>query len=118
MLVGLMASTIALILDEIGLFLTLWAYAYQLAPFTNKLLTVDIAIIPVSYMLLYQYVRKWRPYLITLAVLSLFAVFVAEPIFGVLDIYILLGWEHWYSTPFYFLIGVFVKWMADKVAGD
>ncbi|MBY7145022.1 hypothetical protein KFZ56_18555 [Virgibacillus sp. NKC19-3] len=118
LLVGLMASIIALLLDELGLNLTLWTYAHQLAPFTNKLLTVDIAIIPVSYMLLYQYARKWRPYLITLAALSLFAVIIAEPVFELLDIYILLGWEHWYSTPFYFLIGIFVKWFGDKVAGD
>ncbi|WP_373894241.1 CBO0543 family protein [Virgibacillus sp. CBA3643] len=118
LLVGFMASMIALILDELGLFLALWVYAHHLAPFTHKLLTVDIAIIPVSYMLLYQHARKWKPYLIKLGLLSLFAVFVAEPIFGVLDIYILLGWKHWYSTPFYFLIGVFVKWMADKIAGD
>ncbi|WP_404451776.1 hypothetical protein LG329_15745 [Virgibacillus necropolis] len=114
-LVGMTTSLLAVILDGIGLTLNLWAYPYQLLYFTGQLFTVDLAIIPVFYMLLYQYSRTWKSYFVKLILLSIFATFVAEPIFVKLDIYRLLQWEHWYSTPFYILIGVFVKWLVDKI---
>ncbi|MFD0953707.1 CBO0543 family protein [Virgibacillus natechei] len=118
LLVGLLVSLMALAFDEIGILLALWAYDYYLVPFTSKLYPVDLAIVPVFFMLLYQYVRAWKPYLLVLTLLTLFAVIVAEPLFVALDIYILLVWEHWYSAPIYILMGIFVKWLVDKVVGE
>jgi len=115
LLVGLLTALFALVADEFGLLTFLWSYSYHLFPFTMKLLSVDLAIVPVSFMLLYQYARQWKTYIIVLILLTLFAVIAAEPLFEMLDIYTLHKWEHWYSTPIYFLMGIFVKWFADKI---
>lgn len=115
LLVGIVTSLIAVNLDDIGLACGFWIYAYHIAYFSNQLLPVDIATIPVFYMLLYQYLRSWKSYVIVLVILSIFAAFVVEPLFVKMNIYIMLRWEHWFSTPFYILIGVFAKWMADKL---
>jgi len=114
-LVGFMTSMLAILLDDFGLSLVLWIYPYMLTPLTGRLNVVDLAIIPVVYMLLYQYAKRWKTYLINLFLLCLFAGFVAEPVFEKLNLYITLKWEHWYSIPIYFMIGIFVKVSADKL---
>lgn len=111
--VGVLTSAIALMLDDIGMSLMLWEYPNQIVYFTTRLDPVDIAIIPVSYMLLYQYVKPWKTYVSMLVFLSLFGSLIAEPIFVKLNLYVLLGWRFWYSIPFYIAIGIFAKWVAD-----
>src|SRR5699024_5449439 len=115
LLVGLLTSVIAIILDDIGLNLMLWGYPYWLTPFTSRMDPVNIAIIPVSYMLVYQYMKTWKTYVIMLVLASLFGVLIAEPIFVKLKLYLMLQWTYWYSMPFYIAIGVFAKWFVDKL---
>src|SRR5690625_550385 len=115
LLVGLLASLIAIILDDAGLNLMLWDYPYRITYFTSRMDPVNVAIIPISYMLLYQYMRTWKAYVIVLAVLSLFGAFIVEPIFVKFNMYIMIQWKYWYSVPAYILIGIFVKWFVDKL---
>lgn len=115
LLAGFIASMLALVMDDIGVSEAMWIYPYPIGSFTNRLNTVDMAIIPVFYMLLYQYMRRWGPYLITLVVLTLFAIFVAEPLFGELYMYIRIDWKYWYSGPIYAAMGIFVKLVVDKL---
>lgn len=114
-LIGLFTGLIAIIMDDFGITMNLWNYQYKLSYLTNQFYTVDLAVIPVSYMLLYQYVPRWKNYIIVLITLSLFGTFIAEPFFVKLDIYVLLLWQHWYSTPIYILIGIIVKWITDNM---
>src|SRR5699024_422388 len=60
LLVGFLSSFLATLMDEVGISLSLWVYPYSLTPFTDRMNVVDLAIIPVFYMLLYQYARRWR----------------------------------------------------------
>lgn len=115
LLVGFIASMLAFVMDEIGIKMTLWIYPRPFTPFVNRLNVVDLAIIPVSYMLLYQYVRKWRSYVIVLIIMMLFAIFIAEPLFGKWYMYIKVKWEYWYSGPIYVAMALFTKWVVDKV---
>lgn len=113
--VGLSTSMIATHLDDIGLSLMLWAYPYGSTPYLDRLSLVDLSVLPVAYMLLYQYVKTWGKYMFVLVVLTLFAVFVAEPVFEKMQLYMMMNWKHVYSTPFYIAIGVFMKWLTDAL---
>lgn len=115
LLIGLVTSLLAFIFDDVGRSLNLWFYPHQLSFFSYHLYSVDIGIVPVFYMLLFQYARTWKAYLITLILLSVFAAFIAEPLFVWMDIYVLLNWNHLISFPFYILMGVFVKWLVNLV---
>lgn len=115
MLVGLIASLLALVMDDIGIQMTLWVYPRPFSPITSRLNVVDLAIIPVSFMLVYQYARKWRSYIIAVTIMMLFAIFVAEPLFGKWYMYIKVKWEYWYSGPIYFAMAMFTKWITDKI---
>lgn len=114
LLTGLFTSTTALILDDIGLSMALWIYPYYLFPFSSVQYPIDLAIIPVFYMLLYQYSPQWKAYLFNLTLLTLFAVFVAEPLFTHLGIYIPIHWKHLYSIPGYLLLGIISKGLVDQ----
>lgn len=112
---GLLTSGAALTLDEIGISMALWVYPHYLIPFSNVQYPIDIAIIPVFYMLLYQYFKKWSSYLFVLTLLTLFAVLVVEPLFVWLELYNPINWSHWLSAPGYMLLGIIVKVIVDKV---
>lgn len=116
LLVGLLTSIIALTLDDIGLNLMLWDYPYWITPFTARMDPVNIAIIPVSYMLVYQYMKTWKTYIIILVIAGAFGTFIAEPIFVKLNLYHMLKWKYSYSLPFYIAIGIFTKWLVDTLA--
>ncbi|MEW9677533.1 CBO0543 family protein [Lentibacillus sp. L22] len=113
--VGMFSSLIAFSLDNIGRSLHLWFYPYQLTFFSWEFLPVDLAIIPVCYMILYQYIRPWLLYLPILVILALLAAFIVEPLFVLADLYRLIHWKHVFSLPFYIIIGVVLKWVADRV---
>ncbi|MDR4938261.1 CBO0543 family protein [Rossellomorea marisflavi] len=115
MIVGLITSLMATVMDDIGLSLAAWHYPYQLVYFTTRFNPVDLAVIPVTYMLLYQYFVSWRSFFIAILSFCLFAAFIAEPIFVLLDMYIMMRWEYWYSAPIYFAMGILVKWLMDKL---
>lgn len=115
LLVGLITALLATLMDDVGLTLTLWHYPNPLTPFISRLNSVDLAIVPVGYMLLYQYAKRWKPYVIALFLMTLFAILVAEPLFGKWGLYLKIKWEYWYSGPIYFAMGIFVKWVVDKV---
>lgn len=114
-LTGLFTSITALVLDDIGISMTLWIYPYYVVPFSSVQYPIDLAIIPVFYMLLYQYFRKWKSYLAMLTLVTLFAAYVVEPLFVKSGIYIPLNWKHWYSATGYMLMGIIVKGIVDKI---
>ncbi|WP_019414869.1 CBO0543 family protein [Paenisporosarcina sp. TG20] len=116
-LTGLFTSITALVLDDIGISMALWIYPYYVVPFSSVQYPIDLGIIPVFYMLLYQYFRQWKSYLAILTLVTLFAAFVVEPLFVKSGIYILLNWEHWYSATGYLTMGIIVKGLVDKISG-
>ncbi|UTE72099.1 hypothetical protein M1I95_17825 [Rossellomorea marisflavi] len=114
-IVGLITSLMATVMDDVGLSLAAWHYPYQIVYFTTRFNSVDFAVIPVTYMLLFQYFTRWKTFIIATASFSLFAAFIAEPLFVKLGMYIIMSWEYWYSAPIYFAMGILVKWIVDKM---
>lgn len=114
-MVGLLASIIAFILDQIGSSLGYWTYPYTLTHLERDLWAVaDFSLIPFFYMMLYQWFPKWKTYILGTIIFALFAAFVAENIFQWLGIYMLLKWKHIYSVPAYVLLGIFIKVVVQR----
>jgi hypothetical protein len=109
LLFGSIISMITVFLDDLGVELQFWAYKYQFLKLIPRLNPVDYCILPVFYMLIYQYFREWKPYFIAVTLFSLFASFIAEPLFVWLDIYQMYNWQHYYSLPLYIIIPILVK---------
>lgn len=111
---GFLVTVIVIILDDMGSNLAFWEYPYKIMPILPRLNAVDLSIIPVLYMLVYQYAKKFKTYLLAHIILSAFSSFIAEPIFVALNIYNMPNWKYVYSFPIYIVIAVFAKWTIDS----
>lgn len=106
---GLLISAIVTFLDEVGCQLNLWEYRYDIEPYFPRLIPMNFAMLPVIYMLIYQYFPKWKQFVLINFVLAATLAFIGEPIFVMLKIYVLINWQHYYSYPIYIVLAVAVK---------
>lgn len=103
------------LLDNIGTDLLWWAYPIKLGPFIPPLLTPDFTIVPILMMLVYQFFKTWKTFLIANLVLSIVIAFIGEPLFIYFGYYILNSWTLFYSFIYYNLVGPFAKWFVEKI---
>jgi len=106
---GLMIMTVSTLFDAIGVELDLWEYHYQLIPLLDVFIVYDVSVIPVTYMLIYQYFNIWKSFLIANIVLSGIFAFVSEPILKWLNYYQLIEWKYLYSFGIYIAIAIIIK---------
>src|SRR5699024_8660558 len=76
---------------------------------------VDMTLLPILNMFLYQLFPKWKSYMIASIVLALIGTFIVEPLFAWGDIYILHEWKYIYSFPIYITFITFLKWFVHKI---
>ncbi|UOF88876.1 hypothetical protein LSG31_13095 [Fodinisporobacter ferrooxydans] len=118
-LYGLFTALFSNLLDTFGSNLLLWEYTSRLLYFSfPDLIAVDIAVIPVIFMLIYQYFPNWKSFVVIQIIGGCLFAFVAEPFFSWLGIYKLYAWKYWYSAILYPLFGIssrlFVEFIIHK----
>lgn len=114
-LIGTLVAIIATSFDTAGHSLLLWSYNYKLIQITPSLSAIDLALLPVAYMLIYQVFPKWKSYIIVHITFSAGGSFVMEPLFVWMGIYTLHGWQYIYSFPIYIAMGIGFKWLIMKM---
>ena len=102
-------------MDEVGCEMILWYYPYKLLPVYPQLVPINYAVIPVTYMLIYQYFRPWRSYIVAMVINAALFSFVAEPSLNYLGMYKLVKWYYYYSFPIYIIIAVSHRWLVEIV---
>lgn len=115
LLYGLIVATVDTILDEIGAQLNLWEYPFDIEPLFPRLISINLAALPVIYMFIYQYFSEWKSFLIATAVMATVLSFIAENILELLGMYELFKWENYYSFPIYIAIAVSLKWLMQII---
>lgn len=113
--IGFLSMLIALCLDLIGTSFVFWSYQFNLVQMLLPLCTIDMTLLPILNMLLYQLFPKWKSYIVASIVVALIGTFLAEPLFVWMGIYILHSWEHIYSLPIYIAIAISLKWFMQKM---
>ncbi|MFC7063120.1 CBO0543 family protein [Halobacillus seohaensis] len=116
--IGAIVATTAIILDTIGTSLQLWSYGYKLVQMISPLYPIDLSLLPVLFMLLYQWFTTWKAYIISQTILAALGSFVAEPLFIWLGIYILHEWEIYYSFPIYIALAIIFKGLVEKLKAN
>ncbi|MFZ3580346.1 CBO0543 family protein, partial [Virgibacillus sp. DJP39] len=53
-------------LDAIGMQIQFWEYPTQFLPIAIRAIPFDMSVVPVLFMLLYQYFKAWKAYIIAL----------------------------------------------------
>ncbi|MFX4262239.1 CBO0543 family protein [Pelotomaculum propionicicum] len=112
---GLLVSVVVIIIDILGVELVLWGYPNMLIPLMPPLFSADIALLPVTYMLIYQYYAEWKEFFIAILITSFVLAFIGEPIAIWLELYEMNNWKHLYSFPIYIIIGLSLKWVVIKI---
>jgi hypothetical protein len=114
LLYGMFIFVVAIELDVIGGELGLWDYPAMVIPWGARLVCID-ALIPVIYMLIYQYFPPWKSFILANTIMAFVFAFMAEPLLVWLNIYEPLTWRHIYSFPIYILIAIVFKWLVEKI---
>ncbi|MCQ6277378.1 hypothetical protein JMM81_21150 [Bacillus sp. V3B] len=114
-LYGFIIISFSTILDVIGWNYSLWFYPDTLLGLCTPLVPIDYTLLPILYMLAYQYFSSWKSFSIVLLILSFIFAFVLEPLSEMLNFYKPLKWNHVYSFFGFFLLGVFSRGIVLKI---
>lgn len=100
-------------MDELGTELQLWFYPFKPIPWYPQLFPINFSVLPVTYMLIYQWCPRWRLYLIGMAIMAGLYAWAAEPLLSYMAIYKVKTWRFSYSFPMYILIGMTHRWFLE-----
>ncbi len=114
---GILVSIISSLFNSNGLNLLLFSYSYNLLPFSPRAYSFSLSVIPVTYMLLFQYFKTWKSFAIATIAVAAISAFGVQPIFAWLDIYKLITWNYLYSFLVLLLIGLGGKVVHQMVIG-
>lgn len=117
LLFGLLSIFMFTNINEYGTETTLWWYPIKFLPVFTRLIVVGIAVLPVTFMLIYQYCRDWKSYIKWLTVASGFFAFVAQPGLKWMGIYLPLNWPYTYAFLSLIAMGLFTRWLQVKIWG-
>ncbi|PLR82514.1 hypothetical protein CVD25_14310 [Bacillus canaveralius] len=113
---GLLWSSIASLLDELGSTFGFWEYPKGLVPIKHTLISADIGVIPVAYMIIYQFFpNNWPFFFANLGLAFVFS-FIIEPIFMHYDLLKLnIGWSHFTSLIVFSVLGLSIRWLTRLI---
>ena len=106
---GLFWAAMATWLDLLGTTYDMWSYPFKLNPHITTLFPADVAVIPVMYMLLYQYGSNLKSYIAGSMVVAIIFSFIFEPLFVQLHMLDLKTWSHTKSVFSFFLLAVITR---------
>ncbi|MDR3589147.1 MAG: hypothetical protein P4N41_05750 [Negativicutes bacterium] len=116
-LFGMFIMVDSITLDELGFELCLWNYPVDVLPVFPRLSSVDYTVVPIVFMLAYQYFSNWKSFFWALVTVSAVFSFVCEPFIAKLGFYVLIKWWYPYSFVIYIIMGLVSRWLV-KVFAD
>ena len=114
-LAGFITAVLNFALNSIGVEMALWAYPAEIFGLVRTWSLFELSFVTVSFMLLYQYFKEWKKYLIAVTILGACGSFIAQPLLIYFGTYKLVNWRDLYSFPIFILIGVVVKFITSKI---
>lgn len=112
---GLIIIIITTFTDDLGSELSAWIYPIKFVPVGLLAFPFDYSIIPVAYMLIYQYFKAWKTFSIALLSQATIFAFVGEPFSVWLGVVTYLKWEYIYSLVFYIVTGLAARFFIQKL---
>jgi pilus assembly protein TadC len=105
-------------IDLLGGALGLWAYPYKILPFFTISVSLEAALVPVAYMLLYQWaLERKRNYYLYATILSAILAFGLKPAMAALSLFKMYQWmNYFYLFLGYIVIMLLSKWITDVFA--
>lgn len=113
---GLTVIIITSFFDDLGSELGLWIYPIKFVPYGLIAYPFDFSVIPVAFMLIFQYYNSWKSYIIAIFMLAIIFSFIGEPFSVWLGTVKYIKWKYIYSFGFYIITGLLAKLFIAKVS--
>lgn len=111
---GLVIHVFAFYSDLYGTTQKLWEYPYTLTPLSQSSFGLDASLIPITYMLLYQWtVNHRKNYYLYIVLLAIVFAFVFKPFLSFIGLFHLEKASYGYLFLFYIAGGFISKWITD-----
>lgn len=117
LLFGSLMTVSVTVYDTFGANFNLWMYITRVFPIIPSLFLYDLTVIPLYYMLVYQYSRNWRSFVLWNAVAAGVISAVFFPVIAALDIIAFPNWNPLYHFPFTFASGLVARAVVLGVIG-
>ncbi|WP_321166003.1 hypothetical protein [Heyndrickxia sporothermodurans] len=72
--------------------------------------------LPVAYMLLYQYFRTWKSFILAQIIMALTYAYIGEPFCAWVKLVHYLEWRYRYSFLYYIIVGIATRALILKLA--
>ncbi|WP_421378205.1 CBO0543 family protein [Bacillus salacetis] len=117
-LFGLMIMLITVLLDTVGLQFGVWEYPIVFVPVIPRAFPFDLSMVPVPYMLMFQYFRTWKSFSTALIVMAAAYAFIGEPFCEWLKLVQYLKWNYFYSFVYYIAAGLCIRFFIINIMTD
>ncbi|MPM60647.1 hypothetical protein SDC9_107499 [bioreactor metagenome] len=115
LLFGSFIAVSRVIFDDWGITSGRWTYVIDLVPLGISLFLNDLTIVPLSYMLAYQYSPTWSRFLVIIVILQGAISFALLPLLSMMGILVIHNWHVAYT--FGFMIATAVTMRAIMLFG-
>lgn len=112
---GLLISATSSFLNSNGLNLLLWSYPYKLLPFSQRVYVISYSVLPVTFMLIFQYFRTWKSFATANVIMASIFAFVLQPILKWLGMYTMINWSYFYSFLIYLIMGLGLRLLLQVI---
>lgn len=116
LLFGTIIILITTLLDVVGAQYSFWDYPIAFLPIIPRAFPFDFSMVPVAYMLLYQYFRTWRSFISAQIIMALIYAFIGEPFCEWVKFVNYLEWRYIYSFIYYIIVGIVTRALILKLA--
>lgn len=114
-LVGFVTMVLTIFSDSFGLDMVLWAYPTQLYELVKSVSVIELVVMAISYMLMYQYFSNWKKYITALIIFASLGAFVGIPVAVWFGFYKLIKWRYVYSFIIFICLGISIKFIVSKI---
>jgi hypothetical protein len=104
------------LLDVVGAQYSFWDYPIAFLPFIPRAFPFDFSMVPVAYMLLYQYFRRWKSFILAQIIMALTYAYIGEPFCEWVKLVNYLEWRYRYSFIYYIIVGIVTRALILKLA--
>jgi hypothetical protein len=109
LLYGALLTVMVSLFDIIGVEYVRWTYLTRIIPIVPSLFLFDFTLIPLYYMLVYQYCRSWKSFIICNTIVTGIVSFVLFPLMTALKMFELNNWSYVYFYPCIFTFALVSK---------
>jgi hypothetical protein len=109
LLFGSLVAVCSAFIDIVAVTMGLWEYKVRLFPISPAPFPFDFTVIPILYMLVLQYTKTWRNYLIGSVLASGVFSFVISPIYAILGIKEYHKFNHFYIFILLLVVTTIIK---------